>query len=114
MASFKELKNKYRLLHRFMCGLAVTCLFVSIVGCAFYGDMNWTKQWTNCLPLGFGGLTDALFPGDFHLCYEMSITTIILSWSLIVLIGVMTVEYFVLKMWAAWENVHEGAGKDEW
>jgi hypothetical protein len=101
MAKYSELARRYHVLHRVMCGLAVMCLIITIVGCTIYNSSDWERQWAECLP----SVSNIV---RYPVCYHMSVVTWITVWSLCVVTGVMAIEYCMLKVWAAWEEVHHG------
>jgi len=89
-----------------MCGIAVTCLLIGILGGVFYSSADWFSSWTDCIQIG---LPQTAF--RWPVCYQVSPLSLLAAWSGCVVAGVMGIEFCLLKLWAAWEEVHQGAAR---
>ena len=103
MATYGELKGRYAALHRYMCGIVALCLIVFVIGGTLYGDSNWLESWTSCSAIGFRALQIG------PVCYNLGVATLLTIWATVLVTGIVGIEYFILKVWAAWEDVHQGS-----
>ena len=106
MATYGELKGRYAVLHRYMCGIAAICLIIAITGGTLYSDSNWLESWTSCTEIGWRELSVG------PICYNLGVATLLTGWAAVIVTGVVGIEYFILKVWAAWEDVSQGSRTD--